>query len=117
MADEIRAQTAKEPTSVELPAPTVWPIVFAFGLTLLFAGLLTNVSLSLVGVVLSLAGSVGWFRDVLPRERHEMVPVEREVVETRGVPVEVARMRIDPVIKRTRIPRERRESPQLRVPR
>jgi len=106
MADEMRAETAKEPSSVELPAPTVWPIVFAFGLTLLFAGLLTNVSVSLVGVVLSLAGSIGWFREVLPRERHEIVPVEREVVETRGVPVEVARMRIDPEIKRTRIPVE-----------
>src|SRR3974377_1175720 len=107
MADEIRAETAKEPSSVELPAPTVWPIVFAFGLTLLFAGLLTNVSVSLLVVgVRSLAGSVGWFGDLLPRERHEIVPVEPEVVETRGVPVEVARMRIDPEIKRTRIPVE-----------
>jgi hypothetical protein len=106
MADEIRAETAKEPSSVELPAPTVWPIVFAFGLTLLFTGLLTSVAVSLVGVVLSLAGSIGWFREVLPQERHEIVPVEAEVVETRGVPVEVARMRIDPEIKRTRIPVE-----------
>jgi len=106
MADEIRAVTAKEPGSVELPAPTVWPIVFALGLTLLCAGLLTSVSVSLVGVVLSLAGSIGWFRDVLPHEQHEIVPVEAEVVEIRGVPVEVARMRIDPEIKRTRIPVE-----------
>lgn len=106
MADEIRTETAKEPSSVELPAPTVWPIVFAFGLTLLFTGLLTSVSVSLVGVVLSLAGSIGWFREVLPQERHEIVPVEPEVVETRGVPVEVARMRIEPEIKRTRIPVE-----------
>ena len=106
MADEIRTETAKEPSFVELPAPTAWPIVFAFGLTLLFAGLLTNVLVSLVGVLLSLAGSIGWFREVLPEERHEMVPVEPEVVETRAVPVEVAHMRIDPEIKRTRIPVE-----------
>jgi len=106
MADQIRAETSREPSSVELPAPTVWPIVFALGLTLLFAGLLTSVSVSLVGAVLSLAGSIGWFREVLPQERHELVPVETEVVETRGVPVEVARMRIDPEIKRTRIPVE-----------
>ena len=91
MADEIRTETAKEPRSVELPAPTVWPIVFAFGLTLLFAGLLTNVSLSLVGVVLSLAGSVGWFRDVLPRERREspQLPVPR--AQSRAVPVATRR--------------------------
>src|SRR6516162_5072798 len=106
MADEIRTETAKEPSSVELPAPTVWPIVFAFGLTLLFAGLLTSVAVSLVGVMLSLSGSIGWFRDVLPQERHEIVPVEPEVVEARGVSVEVARVRIDPEIKRTRIPLE-----------
>ena len=106
MADEIRTETAQEPSFVELPAPTVWPIVFAFGITLLFAGVLTSVWVSLVGVVLSLAGSIGWFREVLPQERHEIVPVEPEVVETRGVPVEVARMQIDPEIKRTRIPVE-----------
>ena len=106
MADEIRVETSREPSSVELPAPTVWPIVFALGLTLLFAGLLTSVSVSLVGAVLSLAASIGWFRDVLPQERHEIVPVEPEVLETRGIPEEVARMRIDPEIKRTRIPVE-----------
>jgi hypothetical protein len=106
MADETRRETAQEPGFVELPAPTVWPIVFAFGVTLLLAGVLTSVWVSLVGVVLSLAGSIGWFREVLPQERHEMVPVEPEVVETRGVPVEVARMQIDPEIKRTRIPVE-----------
>lgn len=106
MADEIRRETVQEPSFVELPAPTVWPIVFAFGITLLFAGVLTSVWVSLVGVVLSLAGSIGWFREVLPQERHEIVPVEPEVVETRGVPVEVARMQIDPEIKRTRIPVE-----------
>ena len=106
MANETRTETAGEPSFVELPAPTVWPVVFAFGLTLLFAGLLTSVSVSLVGVVLSLAASIGWFRDVLPQERHEIVPVEAEVVETRSVPAEVAHMRIDPEIKRTRIPIE-----------
>ena len=106
MADEIHSETANQRSFVELPSPTAWPIVFAFGITLLFAGLLTNVLVSLVGVVLSLAGSIGWFRDVFPQERHEIVPVEPEVVETRGVPVEVARMRIDAEIKRTRIPVE-----------
>ncbi len=35
--------------SVELPAPTAWPIVLAFGLTLVFAGLVTSASVSLLG--------------------------------------------------------------------
>jgi hypothetical protein len=64
--------------SVELPAPTAWPIILAFGTTLLFAGFLTSADLSVAGGVLMAVAAVGWFRDVLPRERHEMVPVETE---------------------------------------
>lgn len=68
-------QNAQTPREIELPAPTAWPLILAFGFTLLFAGLLTNVSVSVLGVVLTLAGSVGWFREVLPHEREERVPV------------------------------------------
>jgi len=57
---------------IELPAPTAWPIVLAAGVTLMFAGLLTAASVSVLGVVLAVAGSVGWFREVLPRT-HEVV--------------------------------------------
>jgi len=57
---------------IELPAPTAWPIVLAAGVTLMFAGLLTAASVSVLGVVLAIAGSVGWFREVLPRP-HEVV--------------------------------------------
>jgi hypothetical protein len=66
-------------TTVQLPAPTAWPIVLALGITLLFAGLLTSVSVTLLGAVLALAGVVGWFRDVLPHEAHETVPVSGKV--------------------------------------
>src|SRR2546426_5695199 len=65
--------------SIELPAPTAWPIVLAFGLTLVFAGLVTSASVSLLGAILAIAGCVGWFRDVLPEEKHESVPVAEEV--------------------------------------
>ncbi len=57
---------------IEVPAPTAWPIVLAAGVTLMFAGLLTAASVSVLGVVLALAGGVGWFREVLPRP-HEVV--------------------------------------------
>jgi hypothetical protein len=62
-------------STVELPAPTVWPIVLAFGFTLLFAGLVTSISVSVLGAILSIAGCVGWFRDVLPEEKQERVSV------------------------------------------
>ena len=60
---------------IEVPAPTAWPLVLAFGCCLLFAGLVTSVSVSFLGAVLSLAGCVGWFREVFPREHEEAVPV------------------------------------------
>jgi hypothetical protein len=67
------------PATLQLPAPTAWPIVLAFGITLLFAGLLTAISVSILGAVLALAGVIGWFRDVLPHEAHETVVVSDKV--------------------------------------
>ena len=63
------------PPEIKVPAPTAWPLVLAFGCTLLFAGLVTSISVSLLGAALSLAGSIGWFREVFPREHEEPVPV------------------------------------------
>jgi hypothetical protein len=65
---------------IELPAPTVSPVVLAAGVTLMFAGLLTSVSVSILGVVLAVAGCVGWFREVLPRPHEEIVTVVPEEV-------------------------------------
>src|SRR5712671_5797716 len=64
---------------IEMPAPTAWPIVLAFGLTLVFAGLVTSSSVSLLGAILAVSGCIGWFRDVLPRERHESVSVSETI--------------------------------------
>jgi hypothetical protein len=64
-----------EPEEIEVPASTAWPFVLAFGFTLLFAGLLTSVSVSVLGAVLTVAGCSGWFREVLPHEHEEVVPV------------------------------------------
>jgi hypothetical protein len=64
---------------VEAPAPTPWPLVFAFGLTLLAAGLVTSGSVSALGAVVAAAGAVGWFSDVLPRESRESLPVTAPV--------------------------------------
>jgi hypothetical protein len=58
-----------------LPAPTVWPMVLALGITLCMAGLLTSIAVSALGVILAVMASVGWFRNVLPHEQHEAVAV------------------------------------------
>lgn len=63
---------------IELPLPTVWPIVLAFGITLVFAGMLTTASVSILGAILTVSGYIGWFRDVLPNEKHETVPILTE---------------------------------------
>jgi len=72
------AQGPQAPGEIEVPARTAWPLVLAFGFTLLFAGLLTSISVSVLGAVLAVAGCVGWFREVLPHGREEVVPVVPE---------------------------------------
>ena len=64
-----------ETTAIDVPAPTAWPLVLAMGVTLMFAGLLTNMSVTVLGAVLSLAGCVGWFREVVPGDHEEEVPL------------------------------------------
>src|ERR1043165_8082976 len=61
--------------SIEVPAPTPWPFVTSFGLALLFAGLVTSLAVSIVGLVVILFGAVGWFRDVLPVPKEELVAI------------------------------------------
>jgi len=88
MSEEKRSGSHVE--TIHLPAPTAWPIVMAFGATLVFAGLVTNMAISALGAVLTLAGVVGWFRQVLPHEAHEDIPVvvEKVVIETTRPEVE-----------------------------
>jgi len=71
-------QNPRAPSEIKVPAGTAWPLVLAFGFTLVFAGLLTSVSASILGAVLAIAGCVGWFREVLPHEHEEVVPVVPE---------------------------------------
>ena len=60
---------------IELPAPTAWPMVLAGGVALLGAGYLMHPMFAIVGVAAVLLGCAGWFRDVLPVEREQVVPV------------------------------------------
>src|SRR5262245_65473368 len=42
---------------------------------LVAAGMVTNAAVSLLGAILAVCGFIGWFRDVLPHEKMESVPV------------------------------------------
>ena len=72
---EFIEQRTGAPREIEIPAPTAWPLVLAFGFSLVFVGLLTNISVSILGAMLTLIGCVGWFREVFPTEHEEVVTV------------------------------------------
>lgn len=94
------------PGTIKLPAPTAWPIVFAFGITLLLAGLLTSPSVSILGAILAVTGSIGWFRDVLPYEKEETVEVRAEVSVITTPRREVERLPVAPELPRALLPLE-----------
>jgi hypothetical protein len=75
---------------IEVPAATPWPFVTAFGLTLIFAGLVTSLAVSVVGLVVVLVGAVGWFRNVFPEPQEELVQVLRTFA-----PIAPSKRRVD----------------------
>jgi len=72
--------TKPQAGTLQMPAPTVWPMVLALGLTLLLAGIVTYAPVSVLGLVLAASGAVGWFRQMFPREAHIAVKVQTEEI-------------------------------------
>jgi hypothetical protein len=73
---------------VRLPSPTAWPMVLALGLALMCTALVTNAVIGLLGLILFVTSGVGWFRQVLPHERHDEIAVrtqEIQIVSSRGL--------------------------------
>lgn len=97
-----------EQTHIQLPAPTFWPIVFSFGLTLLFAGLVTHWVIGAVGFIIAFRAALGWWHNVIPHEEHEELPIDPALrpapilVEARSV----VRLRAGEAHHRVRIPEE-----------
>jgi hypothetical protein len=97
-------QNRRTPVAIEVPASTAWPIILAFGVILIFTGLLTSVSVSALGVVLGVAGCVGWFREVFPHQHEETMPMvfeEHRITTNRRV---VERVPIAPELVRAWLP-------------
>jgi hypothetical protein len=93
------------PRSIQLPAPTPWPLILALGLMLIFAGVITHWVVSLIGAVLFLSGAVGWALQVLPREHHKSVAMTL-VPEFQSRPMQrgVSHLRIGEMGHRVRVP-------------
>jgi len=100
------APSPRVPTEMEVPASTAWPLALACGFALMLAGLLTSVSVTVLGVVLAVAGCVGWFREVFPHEHEVTVPIiaeEARVVTERHI---VDRIPVAPQLVRAWLPVE-----------
>ena len=105
-APEQHSGGTQQTESVIMPAPTAWPFVFALGSALMFAGLLTNEAISLLGAVLWVFGAVGWFRQVLPHEHHEQIPLvpEAELAVVPEAAPEVVRLKVAERVPRAWLP-------------
>lgn len=109
VAEQDHAETSEN--TIALPAPTAWPFVLAFGLTLLAAGLVTTLAIGVLGAVLVLAASIGWFREVLPHERHELVRLEPYEMQVETARTSVTRIEVT-ASHRARLPVE---TPSIRA--
>jgi mono/diheme cytochrome c family protein len=63
------------PGLVEMPRPTVWPIVLSLGIVLAALGVTTSLFFCAVGGVLLVIGLVGWISQLLPGRGHEHEPL------------------------------------------
>jgi hypothetical protein len=104
MSEEPQVDGGSGKQGVVMPAPTAWPFCMALGSALMFTGLLTDVSVSVLGGILALFGAVGWFREVLPHEHHEVLPVEPQEPPRVVPPKQVMRLEVVEEIHRAWLP-------------
>jgi hypothetical protein len=105
----VKDDEGRAPETIELPAPTAWPMVAALGVTLMCGGLVTHAVVSIVGVLLALIGGVGWWREVLPQEQVEHIPLRPPAERARPVvpsPAAVEYLSVGEAGHRVRVPVE-----------
>lgn len=78
MTHEIHGEAGErsERSNIEMPAPSVWPMILALGIALIFAGFVTHFAVTLAGLVIGVAAALAWWRKVVPVEEHEEVPID-----------------------------------------
>lgn len=67
------SEPREAPYSRAIPTPTGGPLVTAFGVAMLFAGIVTNIAASVIGAIALAIGGVWWFREVFPKEQLEAI--------------------------------------------
>jgi hypothetical protein len=90
---------------IKVPAKTPWPMALALGLMLALTGLVTHYAVAIAGAVLFIAGTVGWWRQVFPHERHEDAPISAAVeLESKPMWRAVGHLRVGRMGHRVRVP-------------
>lgn len=103
-AQESTRATGSAPEHVNLPSPTVWPLLLALGLTLAATGLLASTKVSWIGGLVALAGCIGWIFQVFPHERHVEIAVVPNLEPVSTSRREVAHIEVEEVPNRARLP-------------
>lgn len=57
------APQAQEQVHIHMPAPSYWPLLLAFGIAVIAIGVVLNFLLAPLGVIIMLAGLIGWLRE------------------------------------------------------
>ena len=110
MMEQIHGEAGErtQKTHIDMPAPSFWPMVLAFGIALMAMAFVTVDVVGLVGLVIAATAAFGWWREVIPVEEHEAVPMDHALrpqpilVEARSV----IRLQVGEARHRVRIPAE-----------
>ncbi|MBE7553272.1 MAG: cytochrome c oxidase subunit 4 [Anaerolineales bacterium] len=54
------AETTIRPEDIHLPPNSYWPIILAFGFSLIVGGAALSIALTIIGVVITLVSAIGW---------------------------------------------------------
>lgn len=109
MTQEIgEAGERSERAYIEMPAPSLWPMILALSLALICAGFVTHFVVTVAGLIVGAVAALRWWRNVIPMEEHEAVPIEPALrpepilVEARSV----VRLKAGEQRHRVRVPEE-----------
>ena len=81
--------------AIHMPSSTAWPITLALGVALIVTGLVTSGAITMLGLIFLAIAKVGWFKDVLPVEKHVEIEAVYEQVGPVGVHQPAASLPVD----------------------
>jgi len=68
--DQTTTETKLSPEDIHLPPNSYWPIILAFGFTLILGGLAISLSFALVGLLITFISAIGWVIEPVHDEEH-----------------------------------------------